>query len=116
MITMNNTMEKIFVLVFTKKDFSTDYTSDCDGGGFVIFATRELEIAQKRLKKEVKKFIKERISKLQALEEEYDESVEYDEINFKEEGWWSDGMGWHMMGYEGWTDEPKFYIKEIKVD
>ena len=99
-------MEKIYLLCFTKGDFITEsqYTTENDGGGYVILASRHLEFLQIRMREEVNKFIERRVEFLKKIEQEV------------EEGYWKDGMGWEIyVDGAGWGDKPKFYIKEIEI-
>ena len=115
-------MEKIYLLCFTKGDFITEsyWTTENDGGGYVIQASKHLESLQMRMREEVYTFVEKRIEFLKKVEEQeswreyYYEDIDQD----VEAGFWKDGMGWEM-GYvdgAGWGDKPKFYIQEIKIN
>lgn len=122
-------MEKIYLLCFTKSDFLAGYDPECycDGGGYVILATKHLEFAQKRMREEVKDFVENRIELLKGLEEQScDEwGFIYEDTDFERIGYWGyDGMGWEInpekigcdrSSYNGWEDNPKFYIEEIEI-
>ena len=113
-------MEKIYLLCFTKGDFITEsqYTTENDGGGYVILASRHLEFLQMRMREEVNKFIERRVEFLKKIEQEED-WIEYCYEDIEQEvekGYWKDGMGWEIyVDGAGWGDKPNFYIKEIEI-
>ena len=117
-------MEKIYLLCFTKSDFITEdiWTTEYDGGGEVILASRHLEFLQMRMREEVNKFIEKRCELLKRVEKTEDlteGSYSYD-LDYEENieaGYWDDGRGWEIAGElnYGWNDNPTFYIKEIEI-
>ena len=56
-------MEKIYLLCFTKGDFITKsyWTTENDGGGYVIQASKHLESLQMRMREEVNTFVEKRL-------------------------------------------------------
>lgn len=112
-------MEKIYLLCFTKSDFITEsqWTTEYDGGGYVILASRHLEFLQMRMKEEVNKFVEERVEFLKKVEKEDWREYIYEEIEEDvEKAYWADGMGWEIwVDGMGWQDKPKFYIQEIEI-
>ena len=117
-------MEKIYLLCFTKSDFITQtmWTTENDGGGEVLLASRNLEFLQMRMREEVNKFIEKRCELLKRVEETEDlckDSYSYD-LDYEENieaGYWDDGRGWEITGElnYGWNDNPIFYIQEIEI-
>ena len=117
-------MEKFYVLCFTKSDFITEsmWTTENDGGGYPIVASRNLEFLQMRMREEVNEFVEKRKKLLREVEEEEfltEGSYSYEDIEDNvEEGYWADGMGWTITGElnYGWGDNPKFFIAEMEIE
>lgn len=116
-------MEKIYVLFFTKSDFITDslWTTEYDGGGYPILASRHLEFLQMRMREEVNNFVEERKELLRRVEKAEcmtEGTYSYEDIEENvEEGYRADGMGWSISGElnYGWNDEPHFFIQEMEI-
>lgn len=117
-------MEKIYVLCFTKSDFiaHSQWTTEYDGGGYPILASRHLEFLQMRMREEVNKFVEKRKKLLKKVEEEEcwtEGTYSYEDIEENvEEGYWANGMGWGITGElnYGWDDNPEFFIQEMEIN